>query len=108
MSFEPNRSRDYPALAEITRLDRNAMRRLKRKLASRGYWYRRRHDLDGVRFGRLTVLHRWSGSAHSSDPTKWLCRCDCGNETVVIRPNLITGNTRSCGCLAQELRRRKP
>lgn len=28
----------------------------------------------------------------------WLCRCDCGNETVVIDGNLRFGNTRSCGC----------
>ena len=34
--------------------------------------------------------------------TSWLCRCDCGKETVVTAGNLINGNTRSCGCLAQD------
>src|SRR5690606_32604787 len=33
---------------------------------------------------------------------RWLCRCDCGEELVVIGTSLRTGNTRSCGCLARE------
>lgn len=33
---------------------------------------------------------------------KWLCKCDCGNQTVVEAHNLQNGTTRSCGCLAKE------
>lgn len=29
----------------------------------------------------------------------WLCKCDCGKESVVSRPNLVKFCTRSCGCL---------
>ena len=29
----------------------------------------------------------------------WLCRCDCGNEIVVLSGNLLKGNTKSCGCI---------
>ena len=31
----------------------------------------------------------------------WLCQCDCGNDTIVESSNLITGNTKSCGCLRE-------
>ena len=62
-------------------------------------------DLTGMRFGRLTVLRRegtWKDlSGFSSCPT-WLCRCDCGEETVVIGRNLKSGMTRSCGCLRKD------
>jgi len=32
----------------------------------------------------------------------YLCRCDCGKETEVRRDYLITGHTRSCGCLKRK------
>jgi len=54
-------------------------------------------DLTG-KYGRLTVLKR-------AENDKWnhqcyLCRCECGNELVVDRSNLLSGNTTSCGCLS--------
>ncbi len=54
----------------------------------------------GDRFGRLTVVER---APHA--PTagwRWLCRCDCGEETTVRSRSLRTGNTQSCGCLQRE------
>lgn len=30
---------------------------------------------------------------------KYLCRCDCGNEKIVIGSDLTSGRTLSCGCL---------
>lgn len=50
----------------------------------------------GQRFGRLVVIdpvvrdHRGQLAA--------LCRCDCGNELTVLRWNLPSGNSKSCGC----------
>ena len=29
---------------------------------------------------------------------KWLCRCECGNETIVFATNLTRNHTTSCGC----------
>lgn len=52
--------------------------------------------LEGKTFGRLTVIERVG--KQGPHPT-WLCRCECGNETVVQGPSLRTGQTRSCGCL---------
>lgn len=34
---------------------------------------------------------------------KWLARCDCGTEKVVFRKNVITGKSKSCGCLRFEV-----
>lgn len=32
----------------------------------------------------------------------WICKCECGAEKVIGGSNLITGMTRSCGCLRRE------
>jgi hypothetical protein len=53
-------------------------------------------DITGQRFGRLTAVSR---EKRVSKRTFWLCRCDCGRETVVDRSNLKFGVTKSCGCL---------
>lgn len=57
--------------------------------------------LEGQRFGRLTVI-----CFHHKDKNRsryYLCKCDCGNEVVVYKYNLIRGLTKSCGCLNSEL-----
>jgi hypothetical protein len=53
-------------------------------------------QLAGIKFGRLLAIER-----HHD---KWLCRCDCGNETMVKVKQLKNGNTKSCGCLYRETR----
>ena len=55
----------------------------------------------GYRFGRLVILDMVSDGRRG---THFLCRCDCGNEKVVSRNNLTTGNTTSCGCKIKERR----
>lgn len=55
-------------------------------------------DLTGRRFGRLVAVAR----QRESNRTKYLCECDCGNNTKVFHDNLITGHTQSCGCLSKE------
>lgn len=56
-------------------------------------------DLTGHKYGRLLVLS-YAGKKHNK--TAWLCKCDCGNTAVVTGNAMRKGNTRSCGCLAQE------
>lgn len=51
----------------------------------------------GKRFTKLTVIELHSKGV--SNQNKWLCKCDCGNETVLCTNSLTRGNTRSCGCL---------
>ena len=59
---------------------------------------RKRLDLTGQRFGKLTVL---APAENIGNRTAWLCRCDCGNLTVVKTYHLRDGHTSSCGCLPQ-------
>lgn len=59
-------------------------------------------DLTEQKFGRLTVISRGEKVKHGK-PAKWLCKCDCGNELLVDSYSLRSGNTKSCGCLANEL-----
>ena len=60
----------------------------------------RMNDLTGKRFGRLTVIERMPNNENNK--VVWKCKCDCGNETVVIGSLLNTGRTKSCGCLTRE------
>ena len=50
-------------------------------------------DLSGKRFGELTVLHKISPTG----PEKYLCKCSCGKECIVLGSNLKRGHTKSCG-----------
>jgi len=61
--------------------------------------YRIKNEV-GNQYGRLTVLG-WQG-LDKFKSALWLCRCDCGNETIVRGNSLRQGDTRSCGCLQKE------
>lgn len=60
-------------------------------------------DLTGARQGRLVALQR-VGSDKKGQAT-WLCKCDCGNEHVVVGTKLKNGYVNSCGCLVAEKNR---
>ena len=57
-------------------------------------------DLTGKRFGSLTVIERHGTyvSPKGAKMVTWLCKCDCGNTTVVHGTSLKSGNVKSCGC----------
>lgn len=61
-------------------------------------------DLTGQRFGKLVVIERAEDYVSPSGQPKirWLCQCDCGNKTKVLRECLLSGTTKSCGCLRVE------
>lgn len=58
---------------------------------------RKREDLIGKIFGRLTVI-----GDDPNDKRKAICQCECGNVKSIQRCNLTSGNTCSCGCLPRE------
>lgn len=60
-------------------------------------------DRTGQTFFRLTVMHRGDNIGKR---VGWVCRCECGQTTHVTATNLVTGVTKSCGCAADDARRR--
>lgn len=60
-----------------------------------------KHHLIGQKFGRWTVIQQ----ANNIDKrTLWFCECECGVKNNIDTSSLISGNSRSCGCLRNELR----
>lgn len=52
-------------------------------------------NLIGQRYGKLTVI---APAENIGSKTAWLCRCDCGKETIVKTCYLRKGHVTSCGC----------
>lgn len=59
-------------------------------------------DLTGQRFGYLTVIRRAEENTKAGK-AKWVCKCDCGNESIATGRNLVSGNSTSCGCMKNQL-----
>ncbi|WP_099301876.1 AP2 domain-containing protein [Bacillus sp. Marseille-P3800] len=57
-------------------------------------------DLIGQRYNRWTVLKE--AERTKSNKRTFLCKCDCGNTSVVQMDTLRNGNSKSCGCLKLE------
>lgn len=56
----------------------------------------RYHDISGMRAGKLVAIKPYE--AGNNGGLKWLCKCDCGNETTKPTVREITNNLRvSCG-----------
>jgi hypothetical protein len=64
-------------------------------------------NLLGQQHGKLTVLKRTRNSRHGA--SRWVCRCACnGKIVIVIGSRLVSGGTRSCGCLRGRITGRRP
>lgn len=57
-------------------------------------------DLTGQRFGKLLVIKR--AEINKKGGVWWLCKCDCGKNTIKLATKLKNGLVKSCGCLAVE------
>lgn len=62
-------------------------------------------DIMGEKFGKLTVIKR---SYNKNHRVRWLCKCECGKETIVDGANLRRGSTKSCGCWNIDRMKLKP
>ena len=62
-----------------------------------------RKDLTGQRFGKLVAMNYIDTKESNSKnkTTVWHCKCDCGNEVDVHANHLLSGRTKSCGCLSK-------
>lgn len=61
-------------------------------------------DITGQRFGMLTVTKRAGTNKYRK--ALWKCKCDCGKTKIVSSVDLVTGNTKSCGCLGKNYAKR--
>ena len=57
--------------------------------------------MDNKVFGRLTVIGEKSEKKH----IYWLCKCSCGNVKWIRKTRILSGQTKSCGCLRKEIKR---
>lgn len=53
-------------------------------------------DISNQKYGKLTPVEYVGVYKNRSS---WLCKCDCGNETIVSATKILSGHTKSCGCL---------
>ena len=68
---------------------------------------RRVKDIAGNRYGRLTAIRNVGFRGHGRHRNAlWLCKCDCGNESVKCIRELINGDATSCGCFHKEQTRK--
>lgn len=67
------------------------------------YWLdgerRIKEDIIGKTFGKLSVLREVPKSDRKPGRRLYVCKCSCGNEATVQSNNLLSGATKSCGCL---------
>ena len=57
-------------------------------------------DLTGRKFGKLTAVKYIGRGTHKA--SLWECKCDCGKTLNVMSTSLLSGNTKSCGCLSRK------
>ena len=57
------------------------------------------------RHGRLFVVSH--AGKDNRNKHLWLCKCDCGNEKIVVSDNLSSRKSNSCGCLKKEFLAKK-
>ena len=58
-------------------------------------------DLSGQKFGKLTVIEEFK-QERTGGTKKWICKCDCGNTTIVPTRHLKSSHTTSCGCISSK------
>lgn len=58
--------------------------------------FREENNIVGKRFGKLTVT-KFAGIKDNN--SLYECACDCGNVDIYWRFNLVSGYSKSCGCL---------
>lgn len=61
-----------------------------------------RLDLSGQRFGKLVAVER---DERPNRYARWICTCDCGSQSVAAQADLLSGHSKSCGCLRNALNR---
>lgn len=59
----------------------------------------RKQAAAGDKFGRLTLVEP---AGLVGGRPGWRCLCDCGSAAVIQQKRLVSGHTKSCGCIRKE------
>lgn len=63
----------------------------------------KKNELTGKQFGRLTVIEEAGRQRYkNAGYVTWRCSCSCGSTATIRSSHLISGATKSCGCLSRE------
>jgi hypothetical protein len=62
---------------------------------------RKKKDLTGLKFGRLTVIKEVGRTKHGY--VLWECECECGTKKDISSATLNSGESTSCGCYWKSL-----
>lgn len=69
---------------------------------------KRKKDITGQIFHRLTVVSFDGYSDSTKRRTKWNCKCSCnGNIRSYLQTNIEQGTVKSCGCITEEKSKRR-
>lgn len=64
-----------------------------------------KEDLTGRQFGRLKVIRPAKPLKYrGKNLSRWYCLCECGAYHIVRGHQIRSGRTKSCGCLAKQVR----
>ena len=63
-------------------------------------------DFIGKKYNKLIVIKKMSEKDKYGNK-QWLCKCECGKFTKTSTHNLVSGHTKSCGCLHKEILSKK-
>lgn len=55
-------------------------------------------EITGIKFGLLTAIQKSDQRFGKGKQIKWICKCDCGKDYLVVPTQLSSGYTTSCGC----------
>lgn len=72
------------------------------KTKSCGCDYQRKYI--GEKFGKLIPIKQVEPPNKDLKHRYFLCSCECGSEIVACSVNLSSGNTKSCGCIKQQVK----
>lgn len=64
------------------------------------------NELIGTKKNRLTIIGESERGKNSK--TRFLVKCECGNEFSLVAHSFLSGRTTSCGCLKKEMSKIRP
>ncbi|MFA5617724.1 MAG: hypothetical protein WDK95_12845 [Syntrophorhabdaceae bacterium] len=63
----------------------------------------KKYNLENKKFGKLMVLHKTINPNNKKKVGYWLCKCECGNESIVTTSALVSGKTVQCSDCAHKV-----